>query len=630
MKYFKLLIAIFVITQFQNLQGQVDYNSAQYVVKKRDVKIVKEIQDPYLVSVQNLEPPFQGNSSYSYFLQELKDSIDKVFPFSQKLLPMYKAPKGNMPDTPNVLKSFEGNLYSGSVPNDNTMAINDSGIVISSINTNIIFFDTKSDSLLKTISLNVFSDTLSHASVHQYDPKVIYDYITDRFIIVNLAGASSDNTTHIVIAFQASSDVLGPWNFYTLEGNPLNDTSWTDFPAISLSQNELFVTGNLLKYGGSWQTSFKQSVIWQVDKNSGFNGDTNLVSNLFYNIKFNGTNIRNLHPVVGGNAFYGPHAYFMSNRNFDVQNDTFFLLKTTASIANNPQLEVKAIKADNSYGAPPNPRQPNSKRLATNDARVLGAFFQNNKIQFVGNTIDTASGYATIYHGIISNPSIATTASLTLFKSDTLEFGYPNISYCGRSQSEDFSLISFNYTWSSTYPGMAAVIFGKNDEYSDYKILKTGDTYMSVLLGALQRWGDYSGSQPKYNEPGKVWVSGTFGKKIGSANTYGTWIAELENTNDLSYSIEENIKDKVIKTTIFPNPSTGEPIEVQFYMTKTVFATVEILSINGELSEVIYKGVIKEGKNQITFSTSKLAPGAYLINIKGGDKIVHSSKFVKQ
>ncbi len=608
--------------------GQFDYQKIEKTSKLRNTKSIREIQDPYQVSVQSLEPAFQGNGTYQFYLKELKDSIDKIFPFKPVLLSNNKSPKSNMPDTPHIGYALEGNLYSGSVPNDNTLAVSDSGIVLSSINTNIIFYDTRIDSLLKTISLNVFSDTLSHASVHQYDPKVIYDYLTGKFILVNLAGASSDNTTHIVVAFQATNDVLGPWHFYTLEGNPLNDTSWTDFPAISLSQNELFITGNLLKYGGSWQTSFKQSVIWQIDKNSGFNGDTNLVTNLFYNIKYNGQNIRNLHPVVGGNSFYGPYMYFLSNKNFAVQNDTFFLLKTSGLINNNPLLSVNIIKADNSYGAPPNPRQPNSKRLATNDARVLGAFLQNNKIQFAGNTIDTSNGYATVYHGVISNPASASTAHLNLIKNDTLEFGYPNLSYCGRSISEDFSIISFNYTWSTTNPGLGALVYGQNNDYSEYKILKTGDTYMSVLLGALQRWGDYSGSQPKYNEPGKVWVSGTFGKKIGSANTYGTWITELENLNDLTYSVDEANHTKIIKPKVYPVPSFKEPVNIEFFLPEKIFGRIEIVGIDGKRSETIMVGNIKAGNNVITFNTIHLTPGTYLINVYDGNSLMHSSKFV--
>lgn len=605
--------------------SQTSYQSQRLAVKQKIRKNFRDISvTDYQIQMQNLENPFEGNSHYRHFLNDLKKESEKRYPFRKEINVLRKSDE-TVIDTPLVVHSFEGNLYNYSVPNDNTLAVNKDGIVLSAINTNIIFYDVINDSLLKTISLNVFSDTLSAISNHQYDPKVIYDYQKDRFIVVNLAGASSDNTSHIVVGFQLTEDVLGDWAFYAVPGNPLNDTSWTDFPAISLSNDELFITGNLLRYGGSWQTSFKQSVIWQIDKNSGFQADTALDAIVYSGIKFNGVNIRNLHPVVGGSGFYGPEMYFMSNKNFAITNDTFFLLKTTGLLDNSATvLDIKMLKSSHYYGAPPNPRMPGNKRLATNDARVLGAFYENDHIQYVGNTIDTSNGYATIYHGIIENPEAAQTTDLVFIKSDTLQFGYPNISYCGSHFKSQMSIINFNYTFEDINPGCAVIAFKKPWEYSDLKVIKTGQTYMNVLIGGLQRWGDYSGSQPVYGKSGEVWVSGTFGKANGSQKIYGTWISQVNTSiQDDPYFPAPNGKAYV-----FPNPSANENVSVVFDMEVSARVNVELVDMQGKSIALMKEFFTKQGTNLLTFSTLNLTSGVYILRIFDDQKLHHSSRVV--
>ena len=624
MRYKILFFSVILAFSYFESLSQTTYSTKRLTVKKTFSKKLSDIVVDYHVSLQNMEAPFEGNATYGYYLEELKKEIERKYPV-KNTHSANRLTSNSKVDTPSVRYAFQGNKYSYSVPNDNTMAVNNSGIVLSAINTNIIFYDTKNDSLLKAISLNVFSDTLTTISKHQYDPKVIYDYQNDRFILVNLSGASSDATSHIVVGFQKDADVLGEWSFYAIEGNPLNDTSWTDFPAISLSNDELFITGNLLRYGGSWQAAFKQSVIWQINKNMGFNGDTVIDVRVYSDIKSNGINIRNIHPVMGGDGFFGPEMYFMSNKNFAIQNDTFFLMKTTGLLSNSStKLTIKVVKSDHNYGAPPNPKMPANKRLATNDARVLGAIYQNGVLQFVGNTIDTSSGFATFYHGMITDPDNATTTKLVSFKSDSLQFGYPNISYCGTNSESLHAFISFNYTADSINPGFAAVFFEKEGSYSDLKVLKEGETYMNVLWGTLQRWGDYSGSQPVYGKPGEVWVSGTYGKLNPGQRVYGTWISNLTSTT----------KDSPVQPPlngygkIYPNPTTDSYLNLLFEVPVSQKITVEVIDINGRIITLISDYNATAGRNLLRFSTLSMKNGNYFLRISSGGVVFYSRQFI--
>ena len=62
------------------------------------------------------------------------------------------------------------------------------------------------------------------------------------------------------------------WNIYTLPGNPNGLDEWTDYPMISITNDHVFLTINLLKDGETWQAGFIETIIWQMGKTSGYDG----------------------------------------------------------------------------------------------------------------------------------------------------------------------------------------------------------------------------------------------------------------------------------------------------------------------------------------------------------------------
>jgi len=629
-KLFILLGTILLIIVFNNnMVGQQSYTYKKMSFQKSSTLNPRQIKKDWLFEIQNLDETFEGNEGYKEFLKHQKELVHAKYNSKDFVRTDSQVYDYYTVDTPRVNIAFEGNRYSASVPNDNTLAVSNDGIVVSAINTNIIFYDTKADSLLKTISLSSFSDTLDNVSTHQYDPKAIYDYQNDRFILVFLAGAGSSISTDIIVAFSSSSNPMDDWNLYSLPGNPLNDTSWTDYPAIALTNDELFITVNLLDTGDlPWQLLFKQSVIWQIDKNSGFQGD-NIQVGLYSGIGTNGTPVRNIHPVRGGNKFYGPDLYFLSERNFDLKNDTFFLIHTHNKLSDaNSILTIDAIRSDMPYGMPPDAKQTNGKGLATNDSRVLGAFYQNNIIQFVGNSVDTLTGHASFYHGIFNPENINDKIHLNVLTDTLLEFGYPNISYCGTNSESMHSIITYNYSCSTVYPGMGAIFYeGRNYKgeplYSKPIVLKNGESAIRIL-SETQRWGDYSGSQPRYNKEGEIWASGTFGKKIGFWQAYGTWIVSLQNSVTDVPVIPEGEK---ITSKVYPNPNTYlDKITVDFVLPNTENVQIQIFDISGKLISNIYQGEAGKGRNLLSFSTLPLSSGIYFLVIKNNQSILKTHK----
>jgi hypothetical protein len=520
------------------------------------------------------------------------------------------------------LQNFFGNPWGLSTPNDNDIAVSNSGLILSVINTNIYIRNSVTNYASPVKSLAAFTTPINNKH-QEFDPKVMYDPSSDRFVLVCLVGFT-DSTSKVILGFTQTNDPNGNWNLYSLPGNPLNNHLWTDYPMIAMTNKELFLSVNLLYNDSSWQTGFVETVIWQIGKNNGYNG-TPLVSDLHSNIKFNGKSIRNLCPAKGGSQLYSPNMNFISNRNLASQNDTVFLVNVTDTIgAPTGTVTVKAMVSNQSYFFPPDGRQPfASQSLATNDCRNLGAFYENGMIQYVHNTNNPANNHVTVYYGTINNlQSASPTVTGYIFDNDTMDFAYPNISYAGKSGTDNASVISFDHSSDKINPGCSAVRADGLGNFSPILRIKNGTTYVNLLTGNQERWGDYSGSQRRYNDPGEVWVSGYYGYVYSSGypNAHAAWITQIKtDTSSVDTTNTVGIKhqdETSANTTVYPNPAR-DIFSVEISLPKPEYLSFDLLDIQGKLIEVLLRDWVKANQNVFSFSTRELSKGVYFLKISG-------------
>ena len=581
---------------------------------------VSEITEDYFPKLQHLEMPKPGANPYNDYLQNIKAQI-KPQPSAEQ----GSGQRATLND-PVIGMQFQGNTYTLGAPNDNDMAISNDGYVVSVINSTINFYDNQGK-LLKDVSLQAFSDTLK-LTAHKYDPRALYDPQTDRFVVVYLSG-SNDSTNNIVIAFSQTNDPMDKWNFYSLPGEPLGDTTWSDYPIISLTDKELIITVNALQNNKSWQEGFKQSYIWQIDKTDGYAGNV-LDTRLHYGVKFGGKPIRNLCPVQSGSQPVGGLKYFLSNRNFATENDTVFMVLLDGAIPDqNVSIDVWVIKSETQkYGVPPSAHQPATHTLETNDARILDAFMQNGLVQFVGNSVNKSTGRAGVFHGTITMFTAVPHLKLTVLSHSYLEYGYPSLAYAGDDASDDDAVIFVNHSSDTVAPGNSVFLY-KNGEYSNIKRLKAGSSYVNVISGKTERWGDYSAAQPKYNQLGVVWVAGSYGYAKSNFERFnGTWISEIKNPYVSLVGISEEKNDQT-SLKVYPSPvKKMTPVVVEFEAKNSGYADFKIYDMSGRMVNHLLTQKMKTGANRFSFVPGALKPGTYILNISQHGGVVLESKFV--
>ncbi|HOZ52475.1 MAG TPA: T9SS type A sorting domain-containing protein [Chitinophagaceae bacterium] len=522
---------------------------------------------------------------------------------------------------PFIFKGAQGNT-SNSIPNDNDIAVSNDGKVVSVVNSNMRIYDDT----LKAIFNKTLTSLVSSIGVYSWisDPRIIYDPASDRFSLVCFSGNLSYEST-IIVGFTQTNDPTGVWNFYTLNGNSFNDSTWSDYPIISISDKDLFITFNQVKDNVSWTVGFKQSVIWQIDKQTGYSG-VPLQYTLWSDIKYNGTPLRNICPAKNQSSVMDNKMYFLTLRNVDASNDSIFLTEINDShISGNAQISQRVLKSPTPYGFPPNAVQKYytgaQQYLMTNDARVLAAIYENDYIHFGSNTVNPTYMNAGVYLGTIKNVS-STTPIVTadILSNDTIEYGYPSMTYMGNYPAEHKILYTFSHCYVDSFPGTSVVYKDMMGNYSDIIPTKNGTSNINVLTDSVERWGDYTNIQRKYNNNERAYLSGSWGKSSG----VNCWVTIVDNKD---FSVSTNDIKNEFSNSVYPNPMQDH-FSVQFELAKANKVRFEILDMNGRIVSLLLDTYTQTGKNEFSFLTSPLVSGHYILQISTKEEVLSSQKIL--
>ncbi len=616
-----LLVLAFITVNAQHKKVAIDKSVAE--TKKLDINSVKST-----INVQELsgeanidETSTKWNRSLINFEKrhKLPSEIQKLIDEKTNLKLQHL--KENYPDeaqlkdvfsSPSIGTNFEGNWFDGMTPPDNSMAISNGGYIVTIVNSNIEYYNT-SGTFLYTSSFDDFFNDPSLTSMI-YDPVVIYDSGADRFFMVVLHGISS-STSKVLTCFSKTNNPMNGWWVYYLSGNPLNDVSWFDYPKIGVSNNEVYVTGNLYYNTGN----NNQSVIYQMDKNDGYAGNS-LTWSYWYNISEDPFTLVPASYGLQGN--YGPGIYLISTDENDIYTDKYRLYDLTDDLSGTPQIDVYSVDADFSLAG--NALQYGTAILLDNGTnRGLKAFYLNGILHFVFH-----SEYANAYNGI--NYNRLTLSTLTnwnsVFGLDGYDYSYPSVASFGTSQYDKSVMICFLRSGSSIYPQVRVVSCDNYGNWTGSSLVKAGETFVDVYQsGGVTRWGDYSGISRKQNASSpEVWLSGCFGKYRSGEHAYDTWIAQI---NGITTGISDNINPTNKNIRVFPNP-VYEMFNVEFNLDTKMNILISLTDINGKIVKLLYNDIAKKGDNSFSFNKGALTSGIYFLTIKTNSKTIKNEKII--
>jgi len=554
-------------------------------------------------------------------LENSDPEIEKIIAKRRKLITHNPGPdvgidlntsyKTNATTTATMESNFDGCTYDGGSPSDNSVAVSKAGFVVAAANSNVNFYD-KSNARIRTYTLPAFSKDIT--GTFSYDPKVLYDYVYDRFILVFLEGKQS-TTSKVVIAFSSSGNPTDKWNIYHLSGNINSQNVWFDFPNIGISQNDLYICGNKFTDAGA----SKNSVILQISKHNGYNAAAKLKYKVYDTLETQFQDpLFSLYPVSHGQALYGPGLYFVNSikgggNEIDISQITDSLNSGKAVF------QVSQYNTNFNYNVPFNTLMkgsPNQKQLLNNDCRILGALILKNYIFFCFHGDLSTKGVSSIIVGRF-NTKTGKIDSTTLTGYQT-SFGFPNIASLGFGDWDNTLVVTFLATSNKMYPSCYYSTIEQDLSWAAPTLIKAGDWYYNTTLSQNdERWGDYTGVC-RWNGsycPAAVTHTSYAQKRISGANVFGdyaNWTTRLVycNTNSVEKPIEP-----LLKTTIYPNPVGVEFTNLDFSIKHSEKIKIDVYDAEGKWLKTLSNTMLPEGQYSFVIETSTLPNGIYYIHI---------------
>lgn len=512
---------------------------------------------------------------------------------------------------------FEANWMQEGSPPDDAMAISNGGKVVTANNDGIEYYNSNGQFLYVSKWADFFNDGTLTGSI--YDPRVIYDSGADRFIMVVLHGSTA-TTSRLLVCFSKSNDPMSGWWYYKLTGNPLNNNCWFDFPSLGVSTNEIYVSGNLYTSGNN---NYNQSVIYQINKTSGFTGQ-NLNWQYWDKISAGIEIGFTLVPLsYGHSGNYGPGIYLVSSESGG--GNSVKLWDITNDIGGNPELKSYTINTTIPYEPSPDAGQKGSSvGLDNGDCRMQSGFYLNGIAHFVFHS-DIGNGWNGIYYSRL-NVSDLSIKSSTFGLVGSFDYSYPAVASSSTQVTDASVMIGFLRTSDQIFPEVRVVNCDNDMQWSASTLVKAGETFIRIFDGT-ERWGDYTGISRRQNSAsGRIWLSGSYGARISSSvpNAWKTWVAEVYSDQSTSTTQVESIN---IESKVYPNPATDR-FHVNFELDTKEVVTIQIVDLNGKVVKLLYEDMPKTSKNILSFNKDALTAGIYFLIIRTPTKILSNDKLV--
>ncbi len=439
--------------------------------------------------------------------------------------------------SPSPIANFNGlNDNNTSIPPDVNGAVGPNH-VMTTLNTQVRIAD-RNGVVLSTVTLNAFWASLGGVS-GAYDPKVLYDHFSNRWIIVSSCNSQS-NTSSTLLGASQTSDPTGAWTLYKVDVDATNQ-KWVDYPSIGFNDKWIVVQMNLFAMSGFTATAHQIYVWNKADVYAGGTGQYKL-----FNITTEATAIAC--PSIHYDNSIGKMYTIRVSTGNSGGNGRLGLRTITGTVGNELLSAETIIQTPNPWASTGNsntnfaPQLGTTKTVATNDHRMRQVVVRDGKIYAVHSVFLPSSGAtrssvqwwqldsagAILQRNLIDDPTgekFFSFPSIAVNKLNDVLIGYASFS------AKQYPSGSYSFRTA------ADPINTLRDEY----LFKGGENvYFKDFGGTRNRWGDYTNT---VIDPINDTVFWTVQEYAGyTANTWATWWAKIHP----SASVADFASDKTV------------------------------------------------------------------------------------
>lgn len=504
--------------------------------------------------------------------------------------------------------SFAGNQNTGNSPMDNSIAISNSGYIVSVSNVLIQFYNSNGQILFSRNIATFFNDP---SIVNVCDPVVLFDPGENKFVFFAQECSGSSANSHLLICFSTTDNPNDAWYRYKISGNPLNNNTWFDYPKMAVSTNELYITGNAFTNN----SVFDRALLYQINKRAGFAGQS--LNYQYWHSLQNAPST--LLPVSGGQGNYGPGCYLVSTTSTGGSTIKLYDL-TDDMTATNEVINHYSINTTPYSPSGDGIQKGTTRQVDNGDCRALSGFYLDGIIHFVFHS-DYVDGYNGLNYNrltVSNNTNVSTPFGLSGY-----EYSYPSVASSGTTATDRSVMIGFLRTGANIYPEIRVVNCDHSMTWSPSTLVKSGEGYSDYTSQGTkpERWGDYTGMTRKYNSTGPtLWMNGMYGTVD---NLWETWIAEVGQNPASIKNKQGNISGPVT----LPNPVVSEFI-IAFNNPVSGNLKINIYDSKGALVANLFDGICHAGENKFSFNKAPLKPGIYSLSIENSTNVLKNEKII--
>ena len=362
------------------------------------------------------------------------------------------------------------------------------------------------------------------ASSYTYAPWVIYDSLSERFVILAVTRNEWSKLSRILIAVSktstASTSTAGWW-MYGFDGKLQGNTSvdgFMDYARVGVTKNALVITGNQYR----WDYTFLKAKVRVLWKSQVYNGVSSVNWYDFWDL--DGAPFS----VVPATSSVPSTTAHLLNTGIEGSNLHLRTLSIPATRGGTPILSAKTTRTVDGYAIPPDAKQLNTATtVETGDARLRMAVRSAAGIFAVHTTSCTWVGSAGEKRSCLRYYQID---SITLNVTKTSTYGHPDFffSYPGvASDSWGDIVIPFQFSGATAYPSSRYT--ARNSlatDLQDSAGLGTGTGCYRRIESGRNRWGDYTGASFDAST-GKFWVMAAHASGTSSTCTNNTWATRI-------------------------------------------------------------------------------------------------------
>ncbi len=416
---------------------------------------------------------------------------------------------------------FPGGTDNGSVTPPDTQGTVGPNHLMAVLNSNVTI-ETRTGVVLSSVPIASFWSSLGINWA--FDPRVLFDRYSDRWIISAGANAASP-TACILIGVSQTNDPTGGWNLYKVSVDA-NGASWADYPTLGFNGDWIVVQANVFTVS---QGAYVGSYVYAFDKAGLYAGGAGQ-----YTVFHDPTGFTDYPAVTHDNTLATEYLV----QNWSGRGGTLRISAITGRVGSEVLTTgvafPKSAKAWNDSAAVTNfaPQLGSASGIDTDDDRIENCVYRNGSLWAAQTVFLPATGTPTRssaqwWQINTASGSVGVVQQLGRRDDSTghFDYAYPTLDVnanddmmlgYSRFGATQYASANYSYRLHNDPPNTleADTVF-KSGEGPYFKDFGTGDN----------RWGDYSNVAVDPINDLDLW---TIQEYAGPGNTWGTWWGTIE------------------------------------------------------------------------------------------------------